>query len=291
MADPKSRARVERLLRGEFRPDDLAKLFIFARDHCDGRESITDIGAFIAHHTERDRGIVTRSTRDWFAVARYHMATFGPNGRLPHDSRRMPPETRDYFKLAINRMDPKILREGTGFYRAEAHKIMQDLANKLTKNEDGTWAMSADLSKNEQILVEFISSVLVTKGAFEAESLCEDFIAMLKSNGLITKDEIRQHKDALSPLVQLFAVAAMHNCAVDLGNGTMTQLRATAYDDGIVVNAMAPTPHMPRVLLSTSLFTAKLDPSIHCHPDLLLPPRNWHFEIELAPDKRLSPLR
>jgi hypothetical protein len=76
MPDPKSRARVQRLLSGTFRPDDLTGLFLYARDHCDGRESVAEIGHFVAHHNERDRGIVTRSTRDWFAMARFHMPRF-----------------------------------------------------------------------------------------------------------------------------------------------------------------------------------------------------------------------
>jgi hypothetical protein len=60
----------------------------------------------------------------------------------------------------------------------------------------------------------------------------------------------------------------------------------------IPVNAAVPNtlPHMPRVFISTSMFTADLDPTVHCHPDLL-EKQEWDFEIEVAPDKRLSPLR
>lgn len=82
MADAKSRAKVQRLLSEDFRPSDLADLFLFTRDHCDGRESVVDIGDFVAHHDERDRGIITRSTREWFAVARYHASRFGPGGNM-----------------------------------------------------------------------------------------------------------------------------------------------------------------------------------------------------------------
>jgi hypothetical protein len=57
MGDPKSRARVQRLLSGDFCPDDLTGLFLYARDHCDGREPVAEIGHFVAHHSERDMGI------------------------------------------------------------------------------------------------------------------------------------------------------------------------------------------------------------------------------------------
>jgi hypothetical protein len=228
MADAKSRARVERLLRGDFRPDDLTGLFLFARDHCDGRESITDIGDFVAHHNERDRGIVTRSTREWFAVTRFHMSAFGPNGPRPFDGQNMPPATRDYFKIAVNRIDAKFILQKTGLRRAAAYQIMLSLADRLTPNADGTWALPRDLTNNELNLAQCVSSVMVVKPAFEAARLFDDFVAALKSNGLITKDEIRDHTDTLRILVQLYAVAAMHNCIVQIGDGTTTQLKAKA---------------------------------------------------------------
>jgi hypothetical protein len=37
--------------------------------------------------------------------------------------------------------------------------------------------------------------------------------------------EIRDHKGKLKTLVQLYAVAAMHNCIVQIGDGTTVQLR------------------------------------------------------------------
>jgi len=293
MADPKSRARVERLLRGDFRPDDLTGLFLYARDHCDGREPVAEIGDFVAHHNERDRGIVTRSTREWFAVARYHVSRFGPYGK-PFDSEKMPPATRDYFKIAVNRVDAKLVREKTGMRRTDALKLMNDVTGRLTQSAEGTWALPRNLTQREVSLIECVSSVIVVKPAFEAERLCDDFIATLKSNGLITKEELSEHGEALRTLVQLYAVATMHNCVVQIGDGTTTQLKANSEPDAkqIVVNAAVPdaVPNQPRIFISSSMFTANVDPNVHCHPDLLAN-RDWRLEIEVAPDKRLSPLR
>lgn len=182
MVDAKSKARVGCLLHGDFRPDDLTGLFLFARDHCNGRETITDIGDFVAHHDERDRGIITRSTREWFAVARYHTSTLGPNGLRSFDSQKMPTVTQDYFKIAVNRIEAKTIRQRTGLRRAEAYEIMLKLADRLTRNSDGTWALPNNLTKDEVKLIECVSSVMVVKGAFEADRLCDDFIATLKSN-------------------------------------------------------------------------------------------------------------
>ncbi len=294
MPDPKSRAKIERLLRGDFRPGDLTDLFLFARDHCDGREPVAEIGHFVAHHQEREKGIITRSTREWFAVARYHLSRFGPGGPYQFDGEKMPSATRDYFKIAVNRIEAKIILEKTGLRRAAAHQIMIKLADRLGQNQDGTWSLPNDLTKNELSLVQCLSSNIVVKPAFEDDRLFDDFAATLKSNGLISKEELHTNKDDLKTLVQLYAVSAMHNCLVQIGDGTTTQLKARPEPKAkqIMVNSTIriAVPNAPTVSIACSMFTANLDPNVHCHPNLIAT-QDWDFEIEVAPDKRISPLR
>jgi hypothetical protein len=137
--------------------------------------------------------------------------------------------------------------------------------------------------------VRCVASVLVVRPAFTAGDLVDDFITTLRSNGLITTEEIRDHRDALNLIVQLYAVAAMHNCVVQMGDGSTIQLRARpeAEVKQILVNAAVPYNARPNVFFSSSIFTAEVDPSINCHPDLLAT-KEWNFEIEVAPDRRLS---
>jgi hypothetical protein len=291
MPDAKSRARVERLLKCDFRPDDLTGLFLYARDHCDGRQSVRDIGDFVAHHNERDKGIVTESTRAWFASARFHASTFGPDGKQAIDATKMPAATPEYFKIAVDRIDPKLITEKTGLRATRARQILLGVTGRLAENNDGSWALATDLDETEKKVVECVCSVLVAKPAFSADRLCDDFFATLKSNGLITRDELRMHRDQLETLVKLYAVAAMHNCVVQIGDGSTVQLKARpeVTSKEIQVNAAVPAPGRPGLFWSASIYTAESDPGMHCHPDLLK--SDWDFEIELAPDRRLCSLR
>lgn len=61
---PDLRLRVQRLLRGERRHDDVDPLFLGLRDRAGGREIIREIGDFVAHRDERDRGTVLQQTSD-----------------------------------------------------------------------------------------------------------------------------------------------------------------------------------------------------------------------------------
>jgi hypothetical protein len=216
MPDPKSKARVDRLLRGEFRPDDLTGLFLYARDHSDGRETIVDIGDFVAHHDKRDRGIITRSTREWFAVVRYHMSRFRPNGVHPFDSKRMPTATQDFFKIAVNRLNAKLIRQVTGLHRVKAYEMMQSLAARLVYNSDGTWALPSDVSQSEFDLINCVSKSIVVKPAFSPGRICDDFLATLRSNALISKEDERRYADSMCTLIQLYAIAAMQLCTTAL---------------------------------------------------------------------------
>lgn len=155
MSDAKSRARVQRLLGGGFRPDDLTGLFLYARDRCDGREPVAEIGHFVAHHHEREKGITTRATREWYAVARFHGVKFGPGGPYALHSDKLPSETSDYLRAAARRMDGKHLRRDAGVSRAEAHNILSKLADRLTKNPNGTYALPSDITKTEQICLRW----------------------------------------------------------------------------------------------------------------------------------------
>lgn len=291
-ADPKSRARVVRLLRGEFRPDDLASLFLFARDHCDGRETVAEIGHFVAHHSERNKGITTRSTRDWFSVARYHMWYFRPEAGGEHitDLGRLPPAAPDYFKIAVPRIPAKFLKERTGLRAAKAHEMLCDLAPQLTQVDGGCWRVPNVITQSLAELISCVSSMITVRPAFEPSRLTEEFFATLKSNALITNDEVHKHRDAIDPLLQLFAVSIMHNCVVQIKTGQTTQLQARAgpMEKEIKVDALVPVDDGP--FLAASMFTAKLDPAVHCQPELLTSPQ-WDFEIELTPDRLLARLQ
>ena len=110
MSDAIARARVERLLRGDVRNDDLTRLFLFARDRCDGRECIQKIGDFVAHHDERTKGIVSRTVADWSVIVRFR--GWVPNNQL--DLQRLPSIFAEYLMATARRLDHKTIRANTG---------------------------------------------------------------------------------------------------------------------------------------------------------------------------------
>src|SRR4051812_33243829 len=103
LEDDRHRFMVLRLLRGEFRAQYFIELYLYARDRCDGRETVRDIGDFIAHRNERDKGFITDRVRDAHIVSRYMFPKLSlgkPNG--VDELRSLPGNTKEFLAATLN---------------------------------------------------------------------------------------------------------------------------------------------------------------------------------------------
>lgn len=292
MVDAKSRARVVRLLGDNFRPDDIGNLFLFARERCDGRQSVTDIGDFVAHHNERNKGVITDHVRGWATTARFFLETFTPNGpRRPHARFRMPSYLPRFLRASVTNIGPRHIRQKTGMSQVEAQSIIEKVLERVTKNEDGSWAIPAELTPREESVLACVMSVMVVKPVFTAEKLCDDFRSTLKSNGLISKEELRTHTARLDTIVQLFAISIMHKSEIVLEDGSRIVLKAHIEEDSISVGAAVPVDlqNPKKFFVNANIFQSKLEPSDFCDA-FLLENLNWEFDIELNPGMKIAPL-
>jgi hypothetical protein len=143
MVDAGLRARVERLLDGDFRPDDVTRLFLYARDRCDGRESVQEVGDFVAHHDERTKGLITRTTRDWYVTAEFAaLALNNQQLNKPFDLNKLPIDLPHFLRASFRRgFGPdhnRSLKEKTGLNRAAAEKLSSTIIKTFASNADGT---------------------------------------------------------------------------------------------------------------------------------------------------------
>src|SRR4051794_38876694 len=188
MADPGLRIRVERLLRGDVRVDDLMFLFLFVRDRNDGREAVQEIGDFVAHQAERTKGIVTREVRDWYRVTSF-MFPHKVTGVKKIDLNRLSAEFPAFLQAALRRASPISMRDHAGLRRADATQLLPSILRKMATNKDGTLTMTAAHTQTELKLVEFLCGHLHARPAFDGKRLLDEFSATLKSNALLRKDE------------------------------------------------------------------------------------------------------
>jgi hypothetical protein len=110
----------------DFRVEDLTTLVLALRDRTFGKETMWDLGAFVAHRNERNHGksLTTKSTRDFF--------TFLKGGYLqnPIDLADLPPRFAVTLAAAFRRIDNERLKQDTGLKRAVAERLLTIITKK-----------------------------------------------------------------------------------------------------------------------------------------------------------------
>ena len=285
--DQKSRTRVERLLQGQVRNDDLSNLFLFARDRCDGRETVKEIGDFVAHHNERVKGIVTQTVRDFFTLMDFHAPGFAGDRTLKSDD--LPRSTPDFLRACFGRLDHQTIKKETGINKTSAAKHLDGILRSLQVKPDGRYTLTR-ASQTEQKLLQCLVSYLVVKPAFVASSLSGDLFATLKSQSLLTKEELRSCH-TLNPIIALFAVSIMHNCSIRVSADLIVKLSANQKgDNGVSVQATIPVhiPEKGKIDFVCDIFTTDLDPTAYCSADLLANVSWPSIDLELSQNGKLT---
>lgn len=278
MPDSGMRARVARLLRQTFSADDLTRLFLFARDRCDGREAVQEIGDFVAHKAERNKGFITREARDWSHVAFFMMFMNGP----PPDNLALPSSFVPWLRATLRRARASDRQLPTH----KAKKVTDQIEAKIITNADGSVSL-ANLSENEIDFINKLTARFVVRPAFTCDDLFAGFKATLKSNGLLQTDEFVQLSHVKRHIC-LFAVSVMHGCTIDLGNNLKTTLMLSDPVRGGPISIQAPipvpNPKGPPMSISTALFATEIVGVENFTPALIAIPQPWlDFEVELTP--------
>jgi len=268
---------------------------LFARDRCDGRETVQEIGDFVAHHSERTKGITTRGAREWFTISQFIPFLAGI-GKL-HGS-HLPSNFPAFLRATYKRIDAKGFKENTRIRYADGYRLLESAVKKFTKNADDTLSISADHTAAEIELIKHLSSVLVSKPAFDIERLFSDIRDTLKSHGLLKKEEMKSFA-GLRPAIGLFAVSLMHNCTIQIDDNSSSQLKAHAPAGGLIevyaygsaaIHSPPQYPEPKTLSFASPIFVTGLASDDYCDPGLLAEPHPWEFDIEVNQNMKLAKL-
>ena len=144
MPAPGLRLRVERLLSGELRAADLIMLFLASREICGGRETVKEIGDFVAHKTRRTRGATTRELRNLMSDLRFKYLHF--DDYTPMDD--LPPDFADIMQRSLNRVDAQHLKAETGLVPSVATKMLPNVTARLKSNSAGGLSLEKPEGEN-----------------------------------------------------------------------------------------------------------------------------------------------
>jgi hypothetical protein len=216
-----------------------------------------------------------------------------PNNQL--DPQRLPSIFPEYLMTTARRLDHKTIRANTWLKRSAVNAELPSLISRLIKNHDSSYALNPSTTARERSIIECFVGQVVVAPAFTADRLFDDFVATLKSNGLVRKGEERQLA-AIKHYIVLFAAIQMHRCAVVINDSFSLVLTVTGHRNGFIeVNCPVPLFfQLPNILilnLSCAIFHTGLKPEEYCEEMLLSVDPNWTFPLELSASGQIRRLQ
>jgi hypothetical protein len=253
------RGRVERLLRGDIRQADLHELLFNMRDEAGGSGLVSEIANFLAHPSMRTQGIATQDMRDLFGFLKF---------RLWLDQSRivttdLPASVPDALRANLRRTRKSILRSATGLNKLQAQGVLERVLGRLKPTPGGITKLKIN-SPQEFAVMQLLASYIKGGSLFNDNDLFEDFCRALQRQGLLQAAEKKNLKQA-KPAITLYALIAMHNRVIDLGDGS-TAIVTILPDptDKLAIYAVAEIGNNRKIRVAGWLFETGLPIADYC---------------------------
>jgi hypothetical protein len=240
-----------RLIAKTQRIDDLDRIFLSLRSRAFGRASIQEIGDFVAHREERQKGLVTQRAKDVF-VSFENWLSVG-DGQIPNLEKVREISSAN-FRIAT---DAQIMQR-LGLSRNKANSALKEGLKKLAKG--------LSVTERERGAVDYFGGAFIWNPAFTDTELIDDLKFVLIKSQLLDSKAQHQFEDA-SSFIALYAISLMHGSAVVLSDGCRASLCA-GYDNDeqyLEVKAYLTTEKYGKTItVPLCIFWTSLDADTHC---------------------------
>lgn len=256
------RMRTGRLLAGQRRVDDLDRLFLGLRDRHHGKESVREIGDFVAHRAERQKGLVTQVARDVFTSVSVWSLGFRNKKAEISDIVRA---AKANFRLASDQQ----LKDGCGLRRPV---VKRRLDSGLAKFERGE-----TITDEEMAVLLYLGNRFIWKPAFNDGQLLSEFCEVMRKNAIIDAGDVSALENVRA-FITLYAITCMHGSVIQFDGDMRGELLAgfANRDRLLEVKVQIRFDDMPKPILAPiCMFLTSLQPDAHCEPALLLFQGEW----------------
>lgn len=268
-----NRLRVERLLRDDYKVEDLSRLLKMMRTHASRNSIIKDLGDLLAHEDIRDKGPLFSRGKEMYDSIKFNTDCIYNGGlnltRVPENLWALINTNLKYFK-----------RKDFSKYKCRRPDIeseIMQMKNVATQNDDETWNL------NIQHLHPFVNLLCFSLAIFPAyndNDVYQELQKLLISQRLLEHKETPQFRKIKAKLA-LFVVAHLHRTELKFSQNSKSYLQARQESKGDtkVLNVLCHfelkgipnnTHH------AQTLFESNIDPAIHVGKDI-----KWRDPIEL----------
>ena len=268
MIDAEMLRRVERLLRGDNRTDDLDRLYLSLRDRAHGRASVREIGDFVAHRDERDKGPVTSRVRDMFISL--HSWAGSLLGRIPTLD-----QARKVAAANLRIATDAQLQHRLSLRRPVVASVLEQAFRKLKQGRQ--------LTDRERRVANYLGSAFIWNQVFTDEEVEADLAFVLERLKLLKHEDLTRLR-AVAPFLTLYVITLLHGSAIRLDGLGRAELFATYSNDQqqlevkarlIIIDVGKP------MIAPVCIFWTGLTAARWCDPVLLGSPEEWAGPLEI----------
>lgn len=277
MIDADLKRRVDRLLRGERRTEDLDRLYLGLRERAFGRASVREIGDFVAHRSEREKGPVTARVRDIFVSL--HSWARGLMGYVPSL-----PELRKVAAANLRIATDVQLQNRLALRRQVVTSVLEQGIRKLEAGKRPT--------EREARVVNYLGSAFIWNQAFTADEVVSDLVLVLVQHKLLRSSDTESFGE-IATFLALYVITLMHGSAITLGNGERAELFATHNNKQRFLEVKAQlivTDFAKPLIAPVCIFWTELDADRWCSSALRKNIEAWTGPLEIDAEGLLASL-
>lgn len=289
-------ARFGRICAGNQIHDDYIALFLWLREARSLHPFIRDIGDFIAHRHQRERGHSFDSARDLvdqliFKI--YPLACDASNVLFSADKL----DVTNHLRAALNTHKRLGIKDDLRLNPAVRKKLLESAIAKMGSIHNNELHFLQSLTAKERGVFDKYFNTFILSSFMNEKELFHQFIKCMTRNGYQSKIS-RESAESIQGYLALFAIEQMHNVSM-VTERMPSNIRCITRADIHSVDGNPPyslstsfevsldtgvTP--PTVIVATG-FETTLDPFALCEPQLLSLPR-WDIPIEINQNGKLQ---
>lgn len=277
MIDADLQRRVDRLLRGERRTEDWDRLYLGLRERAFGRASVREVGDFVAHRGEREKGPVTARVRDIFVSL--HSWARGLMGHVPSV-----PELRTVAAANLRIATDAQLQSRLALRRPVAASVLEQGIRKLE--------IGKRPSDREARVINYLGSAFIWNQAFTADEVLDDLVHVLEQHKLLRASD-REGFKTLAPFLALYVITLIHGSTITLGNDERAELFASRNNTKgfLEVKARLIVMDLAKPMIApVCIFWTELAADRWSAPDLLGDAQAWNGPLEINAEGLLASL-
>ncbi len=282
------RGQIERLLRGNVKPSDLHDLFFNLRDGSGVDGFVCEVANFIAHPNLRTQGPTWREVRDSIAFIRLH-SVLKSSAIITRDVPDFMPEA---LRGNFRRIRKSRFERETGVKYRNANQILERVLARCVRTGPGRVSGIVTRNDEEFRVMNFVARHLKGGSLFNEHDLMEDLFRSLERQNLVNSKEkplLKRQRNAIS----LYALTAMHNKKLDLGDNTKSTVTiARDMRGNLGAFAFSEFPNLPqhgKISVGFWVFETSMLVQDFCEMDVAPPDRSPFIgDFELKPSNKLG---